>query len=65
MTVYQMEIELHLAKHQSLRATEIAEDLELNINAVEADLNALRAMGKAVEIYDCVNGYVWRSMEAA
>jgi predicted transcriptional regulator len=65
MTVYQMTIDLYLAKHQNLRATEIAEDLERNIEDVEDDLNALRAMGKAVEIYDCAHGYVWRSLEAA
>ena len=65
MTVYQMTIDLYLAKHQNLRATEIAEDMERSIEEVEADLNALRNMGKAERLDDDVYGCVWRSLEAA
>lgn len=59
------EKQLHqfLSKHQELKSTEIAVDLEMSLLDVELILNDLRDLGKAVEIYDADHGYVWRAVE--
>lgn len=62
MTVNQGCILHHLKRHQGLKASEIAEDMECEVKDAESDLNALLNQGLAIEEYATEVGYVWRAI---